>query len=651
MRRLLSYIFIAFLLLVSAPAYANTCTWVSTSTKNWSDTTAWTLCGGVAPTAADDVVVAGTGTLTVDGTSGSPSVGRSLDFTGFTGTFTMGASAQLNLGTSTSGKLLFVSGMTYTPNAAAVIKFVSTTTGNNITSAGKSLPVLTFDGVGGAWQFQDNTDFQAGILLTLTNGSLDLNGKTYGATNAAKFSSNNSNTRTLTMGASTFNLPVAGTTNWDIGTSTGMTLSAASSTIVWPIAGGTGTFAGGGLTYGTFTSSALTSGTLTITGANTFGTLTLSNGANTAGAYIFGADQTVTGTLTGNGNSTLNRLFYRSDVKGTARTLSAGTFTFTNIDLQDITKAGAGSGNISAITGGSGDCGNNTGWTFTTPATQYWVPSGGTSTGNTNVITRWANASAGTAGTGRIPLCQDTARFDGSSIDAGARTVTQGLLRWPAADFTGATNTPAWAKGSAYSFFGAQTFISAMTETNNSIRTYEGRGTANLTTGGLSLTGGLTVDSAGGTLNLADNSAWSAGLVVTSGTLTNTGTTTQSFTTAAFNGGTATLYQPTFTTVTAGAGTVTIGAGGGTMSTFTKNSTGTCNINGTTTASGTITLSSTGIWNINANFTGSSTMTQTGATVNIACGKTLAYNNGSFVGPACASGGVVINPGMYGGFN
>jgi fibronectin-binding autotransporter adhesin len=480
---------------------------------NWSATGTWNE--GVVPTAADDVVfLAGSATLTVDGTSGSPSLCRSIDTTNWTGTITMGATAQLNVGDGTTGAFKATAGMTFAPNATSLIKFVSTTTGNNITWGGYTYGLITFDGVGGAWTFQDALAMST-RTLTLTNGSLNTNGKTLTTGN---FSSNNSNTRSLTLGATSWTL--AAGTGWDIGTSTGMTLSAASSTITMSNATGAVNFAGGGLTYGTVTCTALTSGIITFTGANTFGTLTTSNGASQTGYYALAANQTVTGTWTANGNSVTNRLLIRSDVKGTARTLSAGTVTVSNIDIQDITAAGAGNWNISACTGLSGDCGGNTGITFTTGINCYWK----SGTGSWSNSGLWKTTSNGAIGA-RTPLPQDTAIFDAFSFTAGSQTVTQDMPRIGAVNFTGATNTPAWSKGSlVVSFFGSITTIAAMTHSGagTGAYTYEGRSNSTLTTNGLTWINPIGVNSTGSNkLSLGDAFTGSAStgsdFVITSG--------------------------------------------------------------------------------------------------------------------------------------
>ncbi len=659
------------------------------TSKNWSSTLAWVE--GIVPTAADNVIFSSNSVgsiLVIDGTSGSPSLCRSMDTTGYTKQITFGASAQLNVGDGTAGAFKMTAGMTFAPNASSTVKFVSTTTGNNITSAGYTFGNLTFDGVGGSWQFQDNTAFGSNTIITLTNGTLDTNGKNM--TGSVGLSSSNSNTRALTLGATNWTVAAGSTAGtWDISTSTNMTLSAASSTITYTNSSSVGTFNGGGLTYGTITCTGMTGGSVVITGANTFTTATFSSGATTTSFFSFGGNQTVTGTLTGAGNSVINRLFYKSSVKGTPRTLTAQTFTFTNIDLQDITgvdSGGADSRDLSAITGGSGNCGGNSGWTFTTPANQYWVPSGATSTGSESAVTRWANASNGTPGTGRSPLPQDTAIFDASSIDAGSRTITQDKPRIGPHNWTGATNTPAWAKTVACSSYGDITLIAGMTNSGTTAFTNEFRGTATLTSAGLTWTNPLTIDCVDGvgTFAQGDNLTSSSSLTMTSGTFSGiTGSRTASITNLIFNGGTfspgatttlsgsfqqsggsfvqtqtltigttfllqSTVSASTFTmnqNVTAG-GTVTL-QGGTLLGAFTLAATTGVTFSGSsvtltatqpTITGTTISINGTGsTYNVKT-VTGSSSLTFTTGSLNLY--GTLTYNNGAIV----AFGNVATNP-------
>lgn len=475
---------------------------------NWSATTAWV--GGVVPVQTDDVLLtSASGNITIDGTSGSPSQCRSIDCTTYTGTLTHATAKQLNVGDpagSGVGVFKLVASMAYVPVAGSVIKFVSTTGVNNITWGGKNSPSLTFDGVGGSWQYQDAPGVLSTATLTLTNGALDINSKN----TSIIFSSNNSNIRSLTMGTATWTAGSgASPLPWDIGTSTNMTLSAGSATIVLPTTSGTATFNGGGLTYGAVTSTAITTGFLTITGANTFSSLMTSPGASNVASYQFGANQTVTGTFTFNSNSITNRAYLLSTVKGTARTITAAAISSNGADLQDIVGAGAATWNLSSSTFGGGNCGGNSGITFNTPKNCFMKTAVSVNWSAAN----WFTTSGGSTGiTPAYPLPQDTAVFDANSVTTTGKTITVDApcVRLPGMNWTGVLNSPSFTPSGVtpYSVFGSVTFDSGgMTIGNAGTNCiFEGRGAQTIKMAGLSygVASFFTVNCAGGSYTQQD---------------------------------------------------------------------------------------------------------------------------------------------------
>jgi hypothetical protein len=342
----------------------------------------------------------------------------------------------------------------------------------------------------------------ASITAGAFTGTLNTNGQSIN-TNGGLFSISGSGARTVTLGASAITCGV-----WSAATTTNLTFNAGTSTITQVNI--SATFSGGGLTYATVV---FTADNESIFDANTFGNLTITGTATKDFNFGLAANQTVTGTFTVNGNSATNRVLIASSVKGTARTITAATVTVTNADFQDITGAGAGSWNLSAITGGSGDCGGNSGITFTTPVTNYWI--GGT--GNWSTLAEWASTSGGSASSGRVPLPQDTARFDANSFSAGSLTVTQDMPRIGSVDWTGVTNTPTWTTSTVASFFGSITLVSGMTISSMQAYKYEGRTSSILTSAGKTL-GLIEVNAPSGTLTLADALVSSSALGVSNGT-------------------------------------------------------------------------------------------------------------------------------------
>jgi hypothetical protein len=215
---------------------------------------------------------------------------------------------------------------------------------------------------GGSIQLQDNLTLTN--VLTLSNGTLDLNNKN---TSSTAFSSSNSNTRQLTMGSGTMTLTSTGTV-WTMATATGLTVTANSSTIKLTDASASSkTFSGGGKVFNNiWLASGTGSGSYTIVGSNTFADF--KDDGTIAHSIIFtvGTTQTLaTFTVSGNASQliTLN-----STTTGTFALVKTGNGTicrdYLNIQHSVATPsstwyAGTNSTNNQATsTAGSG-------WTFT----------------------------------------------------------------------------------------------------------------------------------------------------------------------------------------------------------------------------------------------------------------------------------------------
>lgn len=452
--------------------------WVGTDgawsdTANWSDTTGGT--GGFSvPTASDDVFFdasSGSGTVTVDVSS----VCDDLDFTGFTGTFAGSAALAI------SGSLTLATGMTRTYTGA--ITFNATSTGKTLTFNGKTTAsAVTFNGTGGGWTVQDTWN-NGTSDITLTAGTLNTNGQTI---TCAWFVISGSSTRSLDLGSSTINCYL-----WNASTTTNLTFTVGTSTINCTTGNTTSIFLGGGLTYNVVTMTPTNVGPLSVTGANTFGTLTITGLASKIQSFTLSANQTVTGTLTIAGNSLTNRLLIQSSTLGTARTITAATTTLSNCDFMDITGAGAGSWSGTSI----GNALGNSGITFTTPVTRYAVAAG-----NWSNTATWSTSSGGSGGAS-VPLCHDTVILDANS---GAGTYTADMPRL-GADITCTGFTRTLTTSTAASIYGSLTLASGMTLTaSTQTYTFRGRSSHTLTSAGKTWNKQLGIKAVGGTYTLQD---------------------------------------------------------------------------------------------------------------------------------------------------
>lgn len=480
------------------------------------------------PTAADDCLLTATsGAVTID----AGSVCRSLNLTGYVNTLTHTAGVTLTIGDATAGlanvALAFpTSGWTYTLGSATTsqMSFVSTSaTQQTVNFGGQTTGPVTFNATSnGSWQYTgSHVMTNVANTLTLTQGTLDLNGQTV---SVGRVVSTGSATRALTLGAAA--ITCIGTNTifaWNL-TSTGMTFSGASATITLNAAGAT--FTGGGLTYGTLVLSSVTT-LQTITGSNTFGTLTRNGVTGKTASLALGADQIITGTLTLAGGSAINRLLVTSDTLGTPRTLTAAVVSASNVDLRDITGAGAATWDLSAITGNSGDCGGNSlkalgSAGFTPAATQ-------TATGTASFT--WSAHGWTT----RVPLPQDDVVINNAFI--AGRTVTLDMPRaGKSISWTGATGTPAWAVTTATTVYGSVTKILGMTQSGTTSVTFEGRGAFTFTNAGITWTNPLIIAAVGGSVTLQDAILSTSTLTHNNGTWVDAG------------------FASTFTTVTSNSG-------------------------------------------------------------------------------------------------
>jgi hypothetical protein len=153
------------------------------------------------------------GTYALTFLSASSSPARNVDFTGFNGTLGAMSTGVIY------GNLKLSSGMTLTASSNA-LSFSATSGTQQITTNAKTLDFpLTFNGVGGTFQLQDNLTMGSTRTATLTNGTLGLQSYTL---STGLFSSSNSNTRTIAFGTGQISCTGTGTV-WTTSTVTGLT--------------------------------------------------------------------------------------------------------------------------------------------------------------------------------------------------------------------------------------------------------------------------------------------------------------------------------------------------------------------------------------------------------------------------------------------
>jgi hypothetical protein len=327
-------------------------------TGNWdnSNTTHWSSSpggsgGSSVPTLADDVIFdqySGSGTCTAVGT-GSVVEAKSLNFTGFTGTFT--GTTPINI----RGNLTLGSGMIYSNTGWFCIYDAAAT----ITSNGIALTCgLDIDQVYASTTVTLADDLNCGGIF-LKRGTFDANNNNV---SCICFISDSIYARTLIMGSGTWS--IHNTPYWSIKNASNLTLNCNTSTIKFINGTNDMSMSGGGKTYyNIWYNSPNGTGSFRMFDSNTFNNIKIDPGclfSLTTGIIV------TIDSLTANGTSGSHIHLYSSDYLAPWN-YGIGTFLCTtgiiNVNYCDITYLTA-TGGATWCANHSIDNGNNTGWDF-----------------------------------------------------------------------------------------------------------------------------------------------------------------------------------------------------------------------------------------------------------------------------------------------
>jgi hypothetical protein len=299
--------------------YAANNTWTNVAGGNWSDHGNWSL--GHDPDATENAIMgipynAGS-TVTVD----AAATCLNMDWTGATGTPTLGGTSQLDI----YGDMTLIPAMFYTQNTGALLFRGS----GNITSNGVSLGSTAYIQFlnTGLRTLQDNLNVGTKDVGSQSTNTLDTNGKTITCNG---FYIQGAGGQTLTLGETVVNC-----TSWTVEPAAigHFILTANTSTIN---VSGTGAFAGGNIT--TYYNINLNGTAHTVSGAFTCVTLRRTGTATKTDTVTYTSGTTVTTTnFAMIGNSATNRLLAQSSTLGTAATITATNQAFENVDFMDIT--------------------------------------------------------------------------------------------------------------------------------------------------------------------------------------------------------------------------------------------------------------------------------------------------------------------------
>lgn len=347
--------------------------------------------------------------------------------------------------------------------------------------------------------------------ITLTAGTFTTNNFNVTATS---LSSSNSNTRTINLGSSTVTLTAAGIS---ANTSTGLTFNAGTSNIVISATGSNifvGSTAGSGATFFNVSFTNTAASTYNVAGSNTFNNLTVAAPAAAGVVQVtFDSRQTINGTLSTTGTAGNRRVWFRGVTYGIAQTLTINSApSLTDADFRDIYVIGT----AAPISGTRvGDLRGCSGITFSAAKTVYWNLAGAQNWSATG----WATTSTGTPSDNNFPLAQDTATFTNAGSVTGAITMNAAIAYTGTVDMSGRTSAMTLFLTNAFTIYGDWKNGSGTTLSGTNIFTFSGRNTQTITSAGKTFTQPLTVDSYGGTVQLADAlNIGTTTLTVTNGT-------------------------------------------------------------------------------------------------------------------------------------
>lgn len=461
----------------------------ASTTVNWSDIDVWAetsggKCGYSVPVAADPMAAdsnsfpAANTTLTIDATAYC----LSMDWTGATNTPTFAGSQQISI----YGDLTLINDMNWTQS-------------NNVNVAGAENVSWTFAGktlsyLASATSFTGKLTFVDALTLSAymdwNAGTLDTNGQTFAMTG---FRVLGTNTKTLTLGNSTINCTYVENTASGAGIPT-FTANTATISI-----SGTGVVSLGNANWNG-ASFNLTGTSHTVSGSPTgIATFTRTGTATTTDSVTFTSGDNLTcGTFAMIGNSITNRLLVQSSTLGTAATITATNWIGSaNVDIMDITVTNPV--DLSAITGGSGDCQGNTDITFTTAAAQISA-----ATGNWSSLATWQDG----AGTDRVPLPQDDVTCS-HSVTVDMPRIGKSIT------FTG---TPTVILSQEISIYGSLVKVVGMNLSGNYFTYMRGRGDYLLYEAGKGVNAEFRIACPTGKVTLMDSTTSNTALVILAGT-------------------------------------------------------------------------------------------------------------------------------------
>lgn len=340
--------------------------WNLAAGGNWGGAIAWATTSGGTPAINNFPLAQDTAIFESTGLNSGATVTFNASYN--VGTIDMSARTSNTMTLAmTAGQSMYgnwTNGTGTTISGTGGLSFVGSNT-QTITSSGVTFTCgIGINSPSGTVTLQDNLTINRAAVgaLTLTNGTLNLNGQTLtlSATATATFLTA-TGTKNLTFNGGSLVIAASGATAFNNAVPTGFTTTAGTGTGVISLTSASAkTFVGGGSTYNCAINQG-GAGALTITGSNTFSNITNTYNATGATSILFTAGTTSTFT-NWNANGAAGRLLTIGSVTAASHTLSKASGTV-NADFLSISRSTA-TGGATWNAANSTDGGNNTGWIF-----------------------------------------------------------------------------------------------------------------------------------------------------------------------------------------------------------------------------------------------------------------------------------------------
>jgi hypothetical protein len=497
-------------------------------------------------------------TATVDTITGNPRC-KSLTIAGpGGGNLTLTGSAQLFIHNNIT---LPATGLTRTYTGQITLS--GSTTGRTLTTNGVTLASsIVVNGVGCEWLL--GSALNVGTSgITVDNGTFDT--ANFNVT-AAGITSVSRTVRTIKFGSSVINLSaqagIGFATLGDIISAENLTLDAGTSAI--NLSSDTAEFYSAGKTFRNVNFTGVNAGSCTIIGrtgfSTTFNNLTFTGKtSSTVYPIIIGSASAgtpssiiVNGTLTFSaGTNATCRLFVRSNITGTSRTITAAAFSGTDVDFRDISVTGA----AAPISGTRlGNCRGNSGITFPAAKTVYLVE-------NASVWSSllWAPTAGGTGSISNFPLAQDTAVFTVGRPSNGSTFTLDASYHIGTLDMSPNSGEFTFTLTGSLSLYGNLINSLGVTYAGTSSINFSGRTTQTITSSGRPFARPINIENPNGTVVLLD--AFSSSAAGTAFTL-GAGTFNANNFNVTFTSGTITISPSLTSTLNTGNGTWTFASPG-----------------------------------------------------------------------------------------